>query len=361
MTNPSVHSPHIHAPMHTGQMMGNVMLALMPATLFSFWLYGWPAVNVWLLSLISALLAEAFALFLRGNQVGATLLDGSAVLTGWLLALSLPPWAPWWLVVIGTTFAILIGKQVFGGLGQNVFNPAMMARVMLLVSFPVEMTAWVTPVDFVHHPSPGFLESLAITWNGPPIDTFSGASLLGYVKTEFAKGVHFAAALKTYGAPTQTLWGWRTGSLGETSALLLVLGGSALIVRRVITWHIPLSMLVGATFPALLMHHFNPNDYAGPLYHLLQGGLLLGAFFIATDPVTSPNTSMGQIVFGLGCGLLTYIIRTWGNYPEGVAFAVLFMNAATPTIDHYIRPRIYGRNSKGEVVLPKLTRTKGTS
>ena len=360
MTHSPIHAPHVHTPLHTRKMMEWVMLALVPATVFGFWLYGWPAFNIWLLALCSALLAEALALFLRGHFNKNTLLDGSAILTGWLLALSLPPWAPWWLIVIGTTFAILIGKQVFGGLGQNVFNPAMMARVMLLISFPVEMTTWVTPT--VSHALPGFWESLAITWHGiiPP-DMVSSASLLGHVKTEFTKGTDLTTALQGYDISSmQAMWGWRAGSLGETSDFLLILGGGALMVSGVITWHIPVSMLMGTLVPAFLMHALNPTYYAGPFYHVLQGGLLLGAFFIATDPVTSPNTTTGQILFGLGCGVLTYIIRTWGNYPEGVAFAVLLMNAATPTIDHYIRPRIYGRNSKGDVLLPKTDRTRNT-
>jgi Na+-translocating ferredoxin:NAD+ oxidoreductase RnfD subunit len=175
--------------------------------------------------------------------------------------------------------------------------------------------------------------------------------LLGHVKTEFTRGVGLDQALAGYYAPLDALLGSRAGSLGETAALLLLIGGLFLIARRIITWHAPFAMLLGVVVPALLFSSIDGNHYAGPMYHLLSGGLMLGAFFIITDPVTSPNTSTGQLIFGFGCGLMTWIIRTWGGYPEGVAFAVMLMNAATPIIDHYVKPRIYGRDRKG-VALP---------
>lgn len=352
--NPPTHAPHIHLPTDIGQIMNNVMLALIPATLLGFWLYGWPAINLWLVCVLAALATEALSLYLRGLTVRPTLLDGSAMLTAWLLALSLPPWAPWWIAMIGAVFALLVGKHVFGGLGQNVFNPAMIARVVLLISFPVEMTTWVAPVPLGSEQAPNFLEGLAITFTGrgTTFDALTSASLLGHVKTEFTRGIDLQAALTGYFIPHEAIWGWHSGSLGETSAVLLLLGGIILMVKRIITWHIPAAMLIGVLLPAVLMHALNPSHYLGLVPHLLHGGLMLGAFFIATDPVTSPNTMIGQWIFGLGCGLLTYIIRTWGNYPEGVAFAVLIMNATTPVIDHYFRPRIYGRNRKGEALLP---------
>jgi electron transport complex protein RnfD len=351
--NPPTHAPHIHSPSHIGQIMNSVMLALVPATLLGFWLYGWPAVNLWLVCVLAALVTEALSLYLRGLTIRSTLMDGSAMLTAWLLALSLPPWAPWWIAIIGAIFAVLVGKQVFGGLGQNVFNPAMIARVVLLISFPVEMTTWIGPIPLGSEHAPSFLESLAITFSGgTSFDAVTSASLLGHVKAEFNRGIELQAALTGYFTPYQSIWGWHSGSLGETSAVLLLLGGIGLIVKRIITWHIPIAMLLGVLLPATLMHALNPDHYLGFGPHLLHGGLILGAFFIATDPVTSPNTTIGQWIFGCGCGLLTYIIRTWGNYPEGVAFAVLIMNATTPVIDHYFRPRIYGRNRKGEALLP---------
>ena len=339
---PIAHSPHAHAPISIGKVMGTVLLALVPATLFGFWLYGWPAVNLWAVSLIAAIVGEAFVLRLQSRAVKPALMDGSGILTAWLLALSLPPYAPWWIAVLGSLFAVIIGKQIFGGLGQNVFNPAMAARVMLLISFPLEMTTWVAPLQ-----SPGLLDSLRITFMSQPIDGMASASLLGHVKTEFTRGIGLEQALIGHYVPLDMLWGSRVGSLGETTAVLLLLGGLFLIAKRIFTWHAPIAMLIGVAAPALVFNMIDGNHYAGPMVHLLSGGLMLAAFFIVTDPVTSPNTALGQFIFGLGCGLFTWIIRTWGGYPEGVAFAVLLMIAATPIIHQYVKPRIYGRDRKG--------------
>jgi len=349
--NRIAHSPHAHAPISISKVMGTVMLALAPATLYGFWLYGWPAINLWAISLLAAIVGEAFVLRLQERAIRPVLMDGSGILTAWLLAISLPPFAPWWIAVLGSLFAVIIGKQVFGGLGQNVFNPAMASRVMLLISFPLEMTTWVAPAPIDSARAPGFLDSLHITFLSQPLDGMASASLLGHVKTEFTRGIGLDQALAGYYAPMDALLGSRTGSLGETAAVLLLLGGIFLIARRIITWHAPVAMLLGVAIPALLFNAIDGNHYAGPMVHLLSGGLMLGAFFIITDPVTSPNTVVGQFIFGLGCGLLTWIIRTWGGYPEGVAFAVLIMNAVTPLIDQYVKPRIYGRDRKG-VALP---------
>ena len=352
MTAPA-HSPHAHAPTSVGQVMATVMVALAPATLFGFWLYGWPAFNLWAVAVLTALATEAACLGLARKPVKPALMDGSAMLTAWLLAVSLPPWAPWWIAAVGGLFAILVGKQVFGGLGQNVFNPAMAARVMLLIAFPVEMTMWTTPGSFSGAHLPGFLDGLAVTFGGAHMDGMASASLLGHVKTEFTRGVDLVHSLPALFSAHQTgladaAWGARAGSLGETSALLLLAGGGVLIARRIITWHAPAAMLLGVALPALLAHALDPAHYLDMGAHLLSGGLMLAAFFIVTDPVTCPNTGAGQFVFGLGTGLLTWIIRTWGGYPEGVAFAVLLMNAATPVIDRYVKPRIYGRGRDGK-------------
>ncbi len=218
---------------------------------------------------------------------------------------------------------------------------------MLLISFPLEMTTWVAPAPLGSAHAPGWLASLHITFLSQPIDGMASASLLGHVKTEFTRGVGLDQALVGYYAPFDALWGSRAGSLGETAAVLILIGGLFLIARRIITWHAPVAMLLGVAVPALIFNMINANHYAGPMYHLLSGGLMLGAFFIVTDPVTSPNTATGQFIFGFGCGLLTWIIRTWGGYPEGVAFAVMLMNTAAPLIDQYVKPRIYGRDRKG--------------
>lgn len=349
--NPIAHSPHVHAPSSIGKIMGTVMLALTPATLLGFWLYGWPAINLWAMSLLAATLGETFVLRWQQRPVRPALMDGSGILTAWLLAMSLPPFAPWWIAVVGSLFAVIVGKQIFGGLGQNVFNPAMAARVMLLISFPLEMTSWVAPMPLGSAHAPGWLDSLRVTFFSQPLDGMASASLLGHVKTEFTRGVGLDQALAGYYAPLDALWGSRAGSLGETAAVLLLLGGVFLIVRRIVTWHAPVAMLFGVAVPALLFNLIDANHYAGPLVHLLSGGVMLGAFFIITDPVTSPNTATGQFIFGLGCGLLTWIIRAWGGYPEGVAFAVMLMNAATPLIDQYVKPRRYGYGRNG-VALP---------
>ncbi len=345
--NKIAHSPHAHAQVTVSRVMILVMLALTPATLFGFWLYGWPAINLWLVSVLAAVMGEAVVLRIQERAIRPVLMDGSGILTAWLLVLSLPPWAPWWIAVVGSLFAVIISKQLYGGLGQNVFNPAMAARVMLLISFPVEMTTWIAPAPLGSLHAPGFLDGLAVTFASVHLDGMASASLLGHVKTEFTRGVGLEQALSGYYAPLDALMGSRAGSLGETAGLFLLAGGLFLIGKRIITWHAPAAMLAGVIVPAMIFSAINPAHYAGPLYHLLSGGLMLGAFFIVTDPVTSPNTAAGQLVFGLGCGLLTWIIRTWGGYPEGVAFAVMLMNAATPLIDHYVKPRIYGRDRKG--------------
>ncbi len=347
------HAPHAHAGTTVRRIMLAVMAALVPATLYGFWLYGWPAILLWCVTVGFAALGEAFALRLADRPVREPLADGSVVLTGWLLALSLPPWAPWWIGALGGAFAAIVGKQVFGGIGQNLFNPAMIARVALLISFPVEMTQWVRPAPLFSEAAPGLLQALAITFAGlADTDAVTSASLLGHVKTELSRGIGLEAALQGHFDPGAMLAGMRPGSLGETSALLLLAGGLALLWLRVFTWHVPAAMLAAVALPAAAMHALDPQRYADAGTHLLSGGLMLGAWFIATDPVTSPGSRGGRLLFGAGCGLLTYVIRTWGGYPEGVAFAVLLMNAVTPVIDRYLKPRIYGRTRKGEGFAP---------
>lgn len=339
-------SPHAHGGASVARTMRRVQLALAPGTLLAFWLFGWPAINLFAITVGACLFAELLCQRLMG--VNSTLGDGSALLTGWLLALSLPPWAPWWIGVLGGFIAIVVGKQVFGGLGQNLFNPAMVARVALLVSFPVAMTQWVMPVPLFSAHAPGFVDGLHTTLGSPALpDAVTSASLLGYAKTELARGIDLLHAL---GQPSGALFAWtgsRAGSLGETAAVLLLAGGLYLIAVRVITWHIPAAVLAGLALPAAIGHGLDPLHYLSVPAHLLSGAAVLGAFFIATDYVTSPNTPPGQLIFGFGIGLLTWIIRSWGGYPEGMAFAVLLMNALTPVIDRYCRPRILGRRRDG--------------
>ncbi len=342
-------SPHTHGKISVGRIMLTVWLAMLPASLYGVYLYGWPALNLLLLTTAVSLIAEAIGLYLAGKPIKLSLMDGSALVTGWLLAMTLPPWAPWWIAVVGGFFAIVVGKQVFGGIGQNLFNPAMLGRVALLIAFPLEMTTWVSPQPLFSEAAPGFIDSLAITFGSVGnIDAVSGASLLGHIKTEVGRNVPLEDVLNGVYSLQQAAVGEMRGSLGETSSLFILLGGIFLMLRRIISWHIPVAMLATVAALATLMHLIDPARYADAGVHLMSGGLMLGAFFIATDPVGSPSSPKGQMVYAAGCGALIYIIRTWAGFPEGVAFAVLLMNAATPLIDHYLRPRIYGRNRHGD-------------
>ncbi|TXR53025.1 RnfABCDGE type electron transport complex subunit D [Reinekea thalattae] len=318
--------PHTHGGDSSSSLMYQVILALLPTSLFGLYVFGVSALLVLLTASISALLAESIMLYWRGvNQ--SSLFDGSALLTGWLLALSLPPATPLWIVALGSFFAIAIGKHAYGGLGQNLFNPAMLARVMLLICFPVELTDW-------HAATPPVLTETGLDlnpyWLG--IDAISSATPLAAEAPMLA---------------VRSLWfGHHAGSLGETSALFILLGGLFLLWRKVINWVIPTAVLLGLALPALLLHAIKPDQFLSASTHLFSGAVFLAAFFIATDMVTSPVSVKGQWVFGLGCGLLIFLIRTFGNYPEGVAFSVLIMNATTPLIDHYLRPAVFGSRPK---------------
>lgn len=342
--------PHTHTHMTVPYIMATVMLALLPATLYSLYLFGWPAINLFVITLGSALLFEAACVALAQRAVKPALFDGSALLTAWLLALSLPPWAPWWVGVMGSASAIIVGKQVFGGLGQNLFNPAMLARVILLISFPVQMTHWIAPSPIDGTASPGFSEGLSITFGtqSSQWDSLTTASVMGEVRTGLTMDKTVTDVIGADYPWSEAVFGTIAGSLGEASALLLTLGGLFLIWRRIITWHMPLIFLGSLALTAALFNLYEPARYASAQFHLLHGGVMLAAFFILTDPVTSPSTPKGQFIFAFGCALLVYAIRTWGSYPEAVAFAVMLMNACTPLIDYYLRPRIYGRNRSGE-------------
>ncbi len=339
--------PYAHERTSVSRIMVLVVLALLPATLFSLWQFGWPAIFLFLITVGTCLVAEAACLRAAEKPLRPSLLDGSALLTGWLLAMSLPPWAPWWIGVLGGLIAIVVAKQVFGGIGQNLFNPAMVARVALLISFPAELTRYVAPAPLFSPQAPGFGEGLAITFGLDGSDMVTGATLLGQVRTELGQGHPLPDILPGIYQPWSDAVGTLAGSMGETSALLLLLGGLFLLSQRVITWHIPVATIATLALAATLMNLYDPAHYPDALYHLVGGATLLAAFFIATDPVTSPISPRGQLIFGAGLGVLIYSIRTWAGYPEGVAFAIVLMNTCTPLIDHYVRPRIYGRDRKG--------------
>ncbi|MEO5335692.1 MAG: RnfABCDGE type electron transport complex subunit D [Magnetospirillum sp. WYHS-4] len=353
-------APFIHAQTSVQKTMTTVLLALVPATLFDAWLFGWPAVFLYIITIGSCMAVEALVLQVAGKPIQPTLSDGSAALTGWLLAMSLPPWAPWWIAVLGAVFSIVLAKHFFGGLGQNVFNPAMVARVALLVSFPVQMTLFVAPHPLFAAGSPGFLESLAITFGAGTSDAVSAASALGFVKNELARGIPVAETLKQMGRipadgamaaipdMMDLTWGFKPGSMGETSTILILAGGLFLMWKRIISWHIPATVLGTLFVMGTLFNGVDPGRFSPGYFHVVSGASMLGAFFIATDYVTSPVSKQGQLVFGVGVGMLTWIIRTFAGYPEGMAFAVLLMNSLTPIIDQHFRPRAFGRTRKGE-------------
>jgi electron transport complex protein RnfD len=326
-----------------------VILVLMPGTFYGLWLYGWPALMLFAITLATALAAEAAMLVLLGQPVRSRLFDGSALLTGWLLAMSLPPWAPWWIGVLGSFSAIVVGKHLFGGLGQNMFNPAMVARIVLLISFPVQLTMWVAPAPFGSEGSPSFSQALAIVSGRTPIpEHMSAATALGTLKTELSRGVSVAKTSEQLPAPQQLAIGNEAGSVGETSAVLLLAGGLLLLILRIISWHIPVAMLGTLGALAMVSNALDPARFASMPIHLLSGAAILGAFFIATDYVTSPVSRSGQLLFGAGIGALTWVIRALGGYPEGLAFAVVLMNSLVPLIDRGFRPRVFGRSRRGK-------------
>jgi Na+-translocating ferredoxin:NAD+ oxidoreductase subunit D len=362
-TSPELSSgPYTHERSSVSRTMLLVMLALTPATIYGIYLFGLPSLFLFALTIAACILTEAVCLRIADKPVKSYLMDGSAVLTGWLLAMTLPPWSPWWIGVVGAVIAIVVGKQVFGGIGQNLFNPAMVARVVLLISFPFEMTSWVQPTPLFSANAPGFIDALNITFGAGvtgAYDAVSSATVLGHVKTELGRGMQLHEVLASNYDVLSLAIGTVAGSLGETSAVLILGGGLLLLYKRIISWHIPVSMMLSLALLASVFHLIDPEHNPDAIFHLMSGATLLGAFFIATDLVTSPVTYRGQLVFGAGCGALVFVIRSWAGYPEGVAFAVMLMNALTPLIDHYLKPRIYGRNRKGDPL--QYTNEAGTS
>ena len=299
-------SPHLYKEESVSRIMWMVVLSLLPAGIAGIFIFGEGALRVIILSIVSALITEGLLQVLTKKKI--TVLDGSAFLTGLLLAFNLPPEVPLWLPVVGAFFAIAIGKAAFGGLGQNIFNPALVGRVFLMASWPKYMTNF-SQLDAVSTATP-----LALIKKGRILENISYGDLF---------------------------LGKHGGCIGEVCILALLLGAIFLFIRGYLSWHIPIPYILTV---GLFTYLFGPKGlFTGDwLFHILSGGLILGAFFMATDYVTSPLTRKGQIIFGIGCGLLTAIIRLWGGYPEGVSYAILMMNAATPIIDRYTRQRIYG-------------------
>ena len=313
-------SPHVHGGDSVSKNMYGVCIALAPALLASLWFFGLGAAIVLATSVVSCVFFEwAITKFLL-KRPACTICDGSAILTGLLLGFNLPSNLPIWLIIIGALVAIGIGKMTFGGLGQNPFNPALVGRVFLLISFPVQMTTW---ADNLHD----------------SIDGVSGATPLSLMQKAILD--KDPSVLNDLPSSLEMLIGQTGGSLGEVSALLLLLGCAFMLWRKIITWHIPVSILGTVAIFSGIMHIVNPI-YAMPHVVLMSGGLILGACFMATDYVTSPMTAKGQLIYGVCIGLLTVIIRYWGAYPEGMSFAILIMNAFTPLINTYCKPERFG-------------------
>ncbi len=338
-------SPHMVPGHSVGGLMRQVLYALIPGTLAMAWFFGWGVLVNVVLSVLFAVMFEALMVTLRRRPVGVTLGDSSAVLAGWLFALAIPPLAPVWVLLVGTGFAIVVAKHLYGGLGYNPFNPAMVGYVVVLVSFPRELSLW---------PSPEGLADASFTlWQtlqtpltgrlpeGMDWDAITRATPMDMMREALVSGqtVHEVTRSPVFGSFSQTEWEW--------AGNLFLLGGLWLLYRRVITWHIPVSMLLSLATIAGVFWVIDPDQFASPAFHVFSGVAIIGAFFIATDPVSAATTPLGRILFGIGIGILTYIIRTWGGYPDGVAFAVLLMNMVAPTLDHYTRPRIFGHSGDG--------------
>lgn len=331
MALPRITSPHATGNQRTQRVMLQVLLATVPAVLVLTWLFGiGTLVNLLWASLV-ALGCEAAILAMRKRPITFYLKDGSALVTAVLLALALPPYAPWWLTLIAVGFAIIFGKQLYGGLGQNPFNPAMLGYVVVLISFPLPMTTWPAP-----H-SVGMFAGIEHIWGLASLpDGWSQATALDSLKLNKSLTVdELWAQNPAFG---------RFGGQGvEWVNLAFLLGGLYLFKQKLISWHAPVGMLAALAVMSLLFWNGSGSDSNGsPLFHLLSGATMLGAFFIVTDPVSGATSQLGRIIFGAGVGVLVYIIRTWGGYPDGMAFAVLLMNLTAPTIDYYSRPRTYG-------------------
>ncbi|PIJ51680.1 electron transport complex subunit RsxD [Erwinia sp. OLTSP20] len=345
-------SPYTHNRRSTSRIMLLVVFAAVPGIAAQWYYFGWGNIIQVTIAVFTALLTEGFALKLRRSPVLAALNDYSALLTALLLGISIPSLAPWWVVVIGTAFAIVIAKQLYGGLGQNPFNPAMIGYVVLLISFPVQMTSWLPPVE-LQASSAGFIDSLAVIFSGHSfsgqtlhqlregIDGISQATPLDNFKTGLTAG-HSASQLLAQPIYNGVLAGagWQWVNLG------FLLGGLFLIRCQAIRWHIPVSFLLSLCLCALAGWLLAPDRFISPLMHLFSGATMLGAFFIATDPVTASTTNKGRLIFGALIGMLVWLIRSFGGYPDGVAFAVLLANICVPLIDYYTQPRVYGHKKE---------------
>ncbi|MGE0372425.1 MAG: electron transport complex subunit RsxD [Gammaproteobacteria bacterium] len=351
-------SPHIRSPASVTEVMLQVLLALVPGIGIYVWFFGWGLVINIVIAACAALLAESAMLLIRKRPLRQYLGDCSALVTAVLLALALPPLSPWWITVIGVFFAIVIAKQLYGGLGFNPFNPAMVGYVVLLVSFPVEMTSWL-PISTFSSYEMSFPEAAAFIFGGqlPPgltFDALTEATPLDTLKNNLGQGNTVSEIRAQFGLDDVTslllsvipIFGAIGGKGWEWVNAGFLLGGLWLIYRRIISWHIPVAMLGSLALISGAFALYDPEHYASPMFHLFSGAVMLGAFFIATDPVTAAASAPGRLVYGAGIGIFVYVIRVWGGYPDSIAFSVLLMNMVVPIIDDRFKPRVFGHGRK---------------
>lgn len=322
-------SPHTHGKETTQKLMLNVVIALIPAFITSVFYFGLGAVIVTATSVASCIIFEyLIQKFILRRPLSIT--DGSALVTGILLGFNLPSNIPVFIIIIGSFVAIAVAKMTFGGLGNNPFNPALVGRVFMLISFPVQMTSWPVPAGL----STGYT------------DAVTGATPLAIIKEGIKNGESLSKLMEQIPSPANMLLGDMGGSIGEVGAIALLIGFAWLLIRKVITWHIPVSVIVTIAVFTGLLWLINPAQNADPMFHLLAGGVLLGAIFMATDYVTSPMVPKAMLIYGCGIGIITVVIRVYGAYPEGVSFAILIMNAFVPLMNAYIKPKRFGEEVK---------------
>ncbi len=337
----TITSPHVLGETSVGRVMRRVLYAMLPGIAALVWFFGWGVLVNLALATAVALCAEAALLVARGKPLALHLNDCSAVVTAWLLAVALPPLAPWWMTTIGVLAAIVVAKHLYGGLGYNPFNPAMIGYVVLLVSFPREMSAWPIPHGLGQAHAMSLAETVQAVFNGVlPVrfapDALTGATPLDVLRTKLGLGL---SVTEIRNSP---VFGIVAGSGWEWAALGFLAGGLWLVYTRTAAWQIPVGMLGSLTVISTIFYGIDSQRYAPPWFHLWSGAAIFGAFFIATDPVTASTTPRGRLIYGAGIGILVYLIRGFGGYPDGVAFAVLLMNIAAPAIDLYTQPRVFG-------------------
>jgi len=333
-------SPFAHNNQSVRKVMLQVQIAAFPALLTHVYLFGYGIVIQWMLAIATLLVVETVMLKLRGRPVLPFISDLSAMITVTGLVFCIPPEAPWWIIVTGSAFALIFGKHLYGGLGYNPFNPAMLGYAFLLISFPVQMTQWTLPFDLSGH-ALGFIESAHYIFTGQipgmTMDAMTGATPLNEVRTGVSQGVHVTDIIleesknKLFGL---TSWGWVN--------VAFMVGGLWMIYSRVISWQFPVAFLGSLATISFIFNQIDPNVYPPVSFMLLTGGTMLAAFFIITDPVTASTTPKGKFIYAAGIGVLVYVIRQWGAFPDGIAFAIILMNIAVPLIDQYTQPRVFG-------------------